>query len=203
LLCLSIPALVACGQSHDDSGSDLKSGSYVGTYDDLPVADHDLLALDTMLNAKWTHFLYEMDKYSIVRDSATNDAMVKEMEYTFADAFEFNAYNADGSDFGDTQGDYSPRSWLEHQDIDGWNVLHDQSTMLVPNYQHVLKVDEMGQRVVVEGYHDHVFVGNELRVAMGAARHIAYEEIVFEKVGGVWRVTDYEETIWDASEAAF
>ena len=198
LLALSL-ALPACGRK-SDTGRDAPGGPYAGSFDDLPVDDHDMQGLKLLLNDKWTYFLYEMDKYSIVRDSSTNDEMLDHMAYVFADEFVFHAYNNDGSEFGNTRGTFTPRSWLEHQDIDKWNLLHQHSTMVVPNYGHVLHTVESGERMVLQGYHEHAFIGEELRVAMGAARQLAFETIVYEKVDGVWRVTEYEEVVFDATE---
>lgn len=177
-------------------------GNYLGTWDDLPINDNDPQALQQLLDDKWTYFLYEMDLYSLERDSSLNDAFVADvMEFVFADEFEFNAYLATGGDFGETQGTYTPLSWLENQDIDSWNQLAEHSTMLVPNYRHVLSIEEPGQRAILRGYHEHLFHGPDLRLAVGDARHMNFETIVFEKQDGVWRVTDYEETIYSASEA--
>jgi len=204
-------ALLGCAQDTPATDETTDSGatdstaawgdSYLGTWDDLPVADNDLQGLQRLLNDKWSYFLYEMDKYNLVRDSATNDAMVEKMQYVFADTFEFNAYLSDGDDFGTTQGSYSPLSWLEVQDVDSWNLV--LGTLLVPSYQHLLTVDEPGERMILEGYHEHAFVSSDIRLLAGESRQLAFETIVFEKidkVDNVWRVTDYEETVWSASE---
>ena len=73
------------------------------------------------------------------------------------------------------------------------------SRLLVPSYAHVLTVHDPGRRVALDGYHEHAFIGIEVRGAVGATRHVAQETIVFEKVGGIWRVTDYQEVNWNAS----
>lgn len=195
--------LLACGTESTDTAAEAPSTSnYAGSHDDLPIADDDIQALQQLLNDKWTFFLYEMDKYNIVRDSTTNDDMAAKMSYTFADEYEFSAYWSDGSEFGDTQGTYTPLSWLEAQDVDTWNFLHDNSTMLVPSYSHILKVEVPGERVILEGYHEHAFIGEDMRLIYGDARHLAYEYITYEKIDGIWRVTDYVETVHDATELA-
>ncbi|MCB9749682.1 MAG: hypothetical protein H6713_06695 [Myxococcales bacterium] len=172
-----------------------------GTYDDLPVADDDLLRLEQLLTAKWTFFLVEMDLYNQARDSANNEAIIQKLERVFAPQFEFNAYVPGGAPFGDVQGTYSPRSWIEANDAAKiFGRARQHSGLLVPSFRHVLSVARPGERVVLRGYHEHVFIGAEVRLAVGDARHIAQEVIVFEKRDGVWRVTDYEETNWSASE---
>ncbi len=195
--------LLACGTETTDADTEVPTTSnYAGSHDDLPIADDDIQALQQLLNDKWTYFLYEMDKYNVVRDSSTNDEMAAKMSYTFAEEYEFNAFWSDGSEFGSTQGIYTPLSWLENQNVDTWNVLHSTSTMLVPNYEHILKVEVPGERVILEGYHEHAFVGTDMRLLYGDARHLAYEYIVFEKIDGVWRMTDYVETVYDVTEVA-
>jgi hypothetical protein len=171
-----------------------------GNFSDLPVADDDLLSLSQMLDAKWSFFLLEMDKYNLVRDSSTNDAMIQKMELVFAPQFNFVAHNPDGSEFGSTQGSYTPRTWLEEQDVDSWNLLQDTSTLLVPNFLHVLYVETPGQRVRLEGYHEHTFVGQDTRAAVGESRHVAQEIIVWEKIDGNWRIVEYSEINFSASE---
>ena len=93
------------------------------TFDDLPVADDNLLALQELLNSKWTYFLNEMDKYNQIRDSSYNDIMVEIMKYVWNEEFQFNAYSSDGSGFGTSQGRYTPREWLEVQDVDSYKAL--------------------------------------------------------------------------------
>ncbi|MFT4979238.1 MAG: hypothetical protein ACI8S6_005148 [Myxococcota bacterium] len=135
LLLLLLLTVLACDSSTNDAAAEVPTtGDYAGSHDDFPVEDSDIQALQQLLNDKWTFFLYEMDKYNQVRDSATNDAMASKMAHTFADEYAFNAYWSDGAEFGDSQGTFSPLSWLEAQDVDSWKILH--GTLLVPNYQH-------------------------------------------------------------------
>lgn len=190
-------AVVSCA----DVAADDHGASYAGTYDDLPIEDDDMLGLEQMLRAKWRFFLYSMDLYNQGRDSGQNEQMIDNLELVFAPEFEFNAYNSDGSEFGDVQGTYTPRTWVEANDVEEtFDGVPEMHTLLVPNYDHFLQVNRMGESVTLLGYHEHMFVGEELRLALGDARHLAYETIVFEKVDGVWRVTDYEENIWGVSE---
>ena len=73
-----------------------------GSYDNLAVNDECLFGLQQLLNSKWTFFLIEREKYNQVRDSSTNDAMVQKLQLTWADEFQFNVYNNDGSEYGST-----------------------------------------------------------------------------------------------------
>jgi hypothetical protein len=166
--------------------------------DDRPIADDDVAALQDLLTDKWTFFLIAMDRYNLARDSALNDAMVRRLELVFADQFRFRALRANGSAFGTTQGSFTPRSWLEAQRVDEWKKI--TGTLLVPSYHHVLTIEERGKRVVLEGYHEHAFVGADLRFVAGDSRQLALESIVFENHAGQWRVADYIETVWSASE---
>jgi len=75
------PGVTASGVDMNTENNPGQSGTmYVGSYDDLPIDDNDILALKLLLDDKWTFFLYEMDLYSLERDSANNDAMVRQME---------------------------------------------------------------------------------------------------------------------------
>jgi hypothetical protein len=202
VMTLAILSLVGCGgrprPAERPATKPAAANDRPGSYDDLTVADDDLAGLERLLNAKWTYFVIEMDKYNQARTSAGNDAMAKRMQKVFAEQFEFRAYYPDGAEFGTTQGTYTPRSWLEAQKVDTWNLV--RGTLLVPSYLHVLRVEEPGKRVVLEGYHEHLFVGAGIRLAIGEARQLAFDVIVFEKLGGVWRITSYRETVWSASE---
>ena len=55
---------------------------------------------------------------------------------------------------------------------------------------------------LIEGYHSHNYVGNDIRLLFGEAREFAFDEIVFEKrtQDGVWWITKYAETVYRASE---
>lgn len=194
--------IVGCGTSGDFTVlRPANAQTFVeGNFEDLPVDDNDLLRLNQLLDAKWSYFLLEMDNYNLVRNANTNDAMVRKMEKVFASQFEFEALNPDGSTFGTTQGTYTPRSWLEAQNVTTWNLLQPTSTLLVPNYLHILYVEIPGQRVRTEGYHEHTFTGQDTRNAAGEARHMAKEKITWQRVNGVWRVVAYTETNFPASE---
>jgi hypothetical protein len=146
----------------------------------------------------WTFFLISMDQYNLLRDASHNDAMVQRMGLVFADEFTFSTVRGDGTPFGGIQGRFTPRSWLEAQRIDQWTLV--RGTLLVPNYQHILSVEEPGRRVRLEGYHEHAFVRADIRLATGDARQLAFETVTFEKRDGVWRITAYVETVWSASE---
>lgn len=179
------------------------AGSYRGTWDDLPIAADDLLGLEQLLRAKWTFFLFQMDAYNRARSRENNEAMSTKMGMVFAERFEFHAYQPDGSEFGDVQGTYSPREWVQANDAEKlFGKVGPLEGLLVPNYDHVLTVEQPGKRVILEGYHEHAFVGAKVRLAVGDARHLAEERIVFEKIDEVWRVTEYQEVNWGVSEMA-
>ena len=179
------------------SGASEAKRRYVGSYDDIPIADDDILSLKQLIDDKWTYFLIEMDKYNLLRDGRNDDAMVEKMGYVFADEFEFRAYNTDGSEFGESQGRYTARSWLEKQNVHSWKLV--KGTMSVPNFAHVMHVLERGKRLKLEGYHLHIFVGADIRLAAGAARHLAFETLIFEKLAQGWRIVEYSETVANTS----
>ena len=201
LIMIGMVALPACSKA--EAQKPPEKTDYAGTWDDLPIADDDLQGLEQLLSDKWTYFLFEMDGYNLARDSSLNDDMAAKMSFVFADSFEFNAYLADGSEFGDVQGTYSPASWVEANDAErNFGMAPPNDTLLVPNFEHVLTVQEPGAKMLLSGYHEHTFVGAQLRLLIGETRHVARELIVYEKVDGKWRVTDYEETNFSASEAS-
>jgi len=206
-LTLITVCLQACNEvkADDDSISAVAvnniDNGYVGTYDDIPVADDDLFSLEQSLSAKWTFFLYEMDQYNWARSSANNGDMEKKLKYVFANQFQWSVIYADGRKFGPTQGEYSPRTWLEKNDSETTlGIIRHSSGFVVPSYDHVLYVNELNKKVTLIGYHEHTFIGAEARFAIGDARHIALEKIVFNNDAGVWRMTDYKEVIYRASE---
>ena len=132
-------ALVAgcSSQSDTTAASQTSYGDHAGTYDDIPVDDGDLLTLEQLLSSKWTYFLAQMDHYNWQRDGAKSDEMASKMSYVFADSFVFNAYYADGSEFGSVQGTYSPSSWVASNNASKLRILHDGSTLIVPNFEHL------------------------------------------------------------------
>lgn len=172
-----------------------------GSFDDLPVADDDLLRLEALLEAKWSYFLLEMDRYNRARSSAGNAAMAGRLRRVFADRFVWRVIDGEGELFGPAQGELTPEKWVEVNDAERtFGRAGPHSGLFVPSYDHVLYVKAPGRTVVLEGYHEHLFVGADVRLIVGDARHLAHEVITFEKVGGVWRMTDYVEVIYSASE---
>ena len=77
-----------------------------------------------------------------------------------------------------------------------------KGTLLVPNYHHIVTVKEQGKRLLLEGYHEHNFAGKGVRILYGEARELAFDKVIFEKWAceGAYRVTEYIETVWKASE---
>ena len=81
-------------------------------------------------------------------------------------------------------------------------VLLTKGTLLVQNYYHIVTVQEQGKRLLQERYHEHNFAGKEVRILYGEAREFAFDKVIFEKWArkGAWRVTEYFETVWKATE---
>ena len=142
-----------------------------------------------------------MDKYNRGRNSEQNEMMIEKMSMVFDENFTFSALNADSTLFGKVQGKYSPRSWIEANDVEeNFGKAHFHRGLYVPNYLHSLTSELPGKRMRVEGYHEHAFTGMDVRFITGAARQLAYETIIFEKINNVWRITEYVEVIYDVSE---
>ena len=77
-----------------------------------------------------------------------------------------------------------------------------KDTLLAPNYHHIVTVPEQGKRLLLTEYHEDNFAGKDIRFLYGEARELAFDKVIFEKWerDGAWRVTEYTEIVWKASE---
>ncbi|MCB9759930.1 MAG: hypothetical protein H6739_08870 [Alphaproteobacteria bacterium] len=170
----------------------LADGGPTSTWDDLAVADDDLLSLEQHLTDKWLYFTLAMDKYNHARSSENNAAMEAAMAQVFAPTFTFAAVDTEGEPLLIPSAEYTPASWVVANDVSQFSKY--RGTLYVTNYWHILSVEVPGERVVLEGYHEHSFT-EVMAKLVGHSRAVAFDHIVFEKVDGAWRITDYTEVV--------
>ncbi len=175
-----------------------------GESEDAPLAANatslderqESLLLEAELNSRVNAWLREMDLYIERRSSDYDEELIALMNGLFASPFSYAVYDAEGNELFPEAGDYTVQEWVEGQAIDTAGAV--DGTMLAPPYPHVLRVVEKDKKVVLEGYHDHIWTGM-FAAAFRTTRETGFDEFVFEKIDGEWLVTSYTETVHEVS----